>query len=1155
MTNKQTISTARNHDCVPSLERSTLPALGADPLVVSPVGGDQRDGEQSEAFDRHGSPRDRLPPIVRSKVEAPPLRASTLTRHRLLDGIAVLGDRRLALVIAEAGFGKTTLLSDFSRRFPGRCIWYRLDETDGDWITLVNYILASIREAVPEFGGATARLLEPITGSSPPKDVVLASLMAELNLLRDQPTVLVLDDFQTVDDCSDARDLVKRLVRDGPPTFRLIVSSRRRPGLPLGKWFAGDGVAELSTDDLRFSKGEISRLFAEAYGQPLDADVLDELDLRTQGWAVSLQLFHSLVQGRSDAQVRTVIWSLSGATSPIYEFLAEELLEQLAPDLQDFAQRTAILDHILPDYAFATMPVDGAATKQSVTRLIDRAERAGLISGTSQAGGARQFHPLLREFLLRRLRERHDAADIAEMHARVAKAAESVDLIAACQHYIEAGLPGKGMECLAESVLLTMGSGRWGAASQLVERLTEVPADPAVTAIRARRLQDQGDLEAAHLLLADLAVSALSPPLRAVVRHTRLSLGWRRGDSDSVFATLREIRSDDETPALLRDIAQVFIDTSSMSHTRAPLPVVSNRLRAMAARQRASGHDYYAAVSLHNAAVTSQNAGAFVDAERLGLEALDAYDRLAFPATEKYSIHTLLATAAFELGRVDTALEHVRLATSSEHAEGDVFGELAYVLAAIGDKARALEYLQRAELLERTGRLDMEGRNQAVRTRALLAVSRDPRLSLQMLDVLPSVTPLDFGYNILAKVLQTVALLLLGDEGQASDISESAMVEGMAQGNGRAVARVGITASLARGRPTDILAAISIAAKSGNLALLEVADAIGAYLYAITPVPDEISESIERWPHRWRPVLRQQLEVGNTPTAHIAADLLDRYGDATDVGRLRAFSKTYRRGRKDALGRSLARRLSPRLHLNDLGRGSVHIGTRTTPVNQIRRKPAALLMYLVTRPNFTATREQVLEDLWPDGDPDSGANSLNQSLHFLRRELDPWYEVDVSHDYVVFESELLWLDNDLTDVASTSFLREARRIDVAAVPAEEVVSLIQRYTGQFCPEFEYDEWAITWRARVHAAYLDLAHQGIRTLAFRSDLASALAIANSALTIDPTASDIERKLIWLYAKSGSDSAANAQFEHMASAMRADGLIPPSLGEVIRSPRLM
>jgi DNA-binding SARP family transcriptional activator len=324
-------------------------------------------------------------------------------------------------------------------------------------------------------------------------------------------------------------------------------------------------------------------------------------------------------------------------------------------------------------------------------------------------------------------------------------------------------------------------------------------------------------------------------------------------------------------------------------------------------------------------------------------------------------------------------------------------------------------------------------------------------------------------------------------------------------------------------------------------------------LNMLMPVPAALHESFERWPQRWRPVLRRQLELGSTANAHAAADLLDKYGDVSDVGRLRAFEKTYRRGRKDGLGRSLARRLSPRLQVHDLGRGHVQIGARRTPINQIRRKPAALLMYLVTRPGFTATREQVLEDLWPDGDPDSGANSLNQSLHFLRRELDQWYEVDVSHDYVVFEAELLWLDNQVTDVSSAAFLERAQRIDVAAAHGKDLVDLVEHYSGQFCPEFEYDEWAIAWRSRVHAAYLDLAHRTIRTLVARSDIASAQVVATSVLSVDPSAVDIERKLIWLYAHSGSHSAAAAQYEHLAAAMRSDGLDPPRLSDLTGAPK--
>ena len=99
------------------------------------------------------------------------------------------------------------------------------------------------------------------------------------------------------------------------------------------------------------------------------------------------------------------------------------------------------------------------------------------------------------------------------------------------------------------------------------------------------------------MLLAELDVSSLEPALRATVRHTRLALDWRRGDSKSMVITLKEISADSETPVLLRDIAQVFIDTSPMLSRNAKLATVSDRLRTMASKQRSSGHDYYSAIS------------------------------------------------------------------------------------------------------------------------------------------------------------------------------------------------------------------------------------------------------------------------------------------------------------------------------------------------------------------------------------------------------------------------------------------------------------------------------------------------------------------------------------------------------------------------------
>jgi DNA-binding SARP family transcriptional activator/tetratricopeptide (TPR) repeat protein len=1093
---------------------------------------------------------EQLPRIINSKIEAPPLRATTLTRHRLLARLPLGEPKRVTLIVGEPGFGKTTLLADFSSRYHGRCIWYRLDETDRDWVTMANYLIAATRTSDSDFGSATSALLVPITGATPSKHAVVSSLIYELQKLGDRPTAIVFDDFQAVEDSAEAQEFISRLMADAPSWFVFILSTRRRPTLPLARWASQGEVSEVSTDDLRFTAAEIERLFAEAYGQPLDPELIEPLDARTRGWAACLQLFHSLIQGKPPSAVRSAVRNLSGAASPVYELLAEEVLSGLSGHVAEFALRSAALEIISPHYVSAAFG-DVSLSLEKAEAMMDAAEQAGIVSRASHASVIRQLHPLLKEFLARKLHETLSAQEIQAIHERVARVAESVDLLTACHHYIVAGDEESAMRCLADSVIQTMGSGRCGAASRLVDQLAHAAPQPAVVAIKARRLLEEGDLISASRLLASIDVPPLSPTVRAVIRQTRLQLGWRSGDTATMFEALEQIASDDETPPVLRDIAEIFIDTSTRSSTGTKLPSLARRLIRMANEQALAGHNYYAAISLHNAAIAFLHSGSYADAIDTGHRALETYDLLSFPASEIYSVHSVIATASFELARRDVAEEHIALATSTDLADGDAYAEVACLLALTGQRARSVEMIQRAEALERLGRLDVVGQLMAGVTRGLLLLPQNAAAIPHLIDSLPTEIPLDLGYGLFVATLDGLARLLLGDETAAEEI-EPARQSADRRGNGRYGIRLSLLTALAGGREDEMRAAVSAAARSGDLALLTVVDAICPRLHLFSSPPVEIEHSIASWPMRWLPALRRQLETGNVPPAHAAAELLSKYGDAEDVIRLRAFDRSYRRS-KAPLGLDLARRVSPTIRIEDLGRGMMRVGTRLVPVNKIRRKPASLLMYLVTRPNFTATREQVLEDLWPDGDPGSGANSLNQSLYFVRREIDPWYEVDVSHDYVSFEAELLWLDADLVSVASAEFLSRARSMAGQKCSPTEYLGLVSSYGGQFCPEFEYDEWAITWRSRVHAAYLDFAHRSIGRLAESSELSTARDIADLVLGVDPTALDIERKLVWIYAKLGSTSAAAKQYEHLALGFRADGLEPPSFESIVNRGR--
>jgi DNA-binding SARP family transcriptional activator len=293
------------------------------------------------------------------------------------------------------------------------------------------------------------------------------------------------------------------------------------------------------------------------------------------------------------------------------------------------------------------------------------------------------------------------------------------------------------------------------------------------------------------------------------------------------------------------------------------------------------------------------------------------------------------------------------------------------------------------------------------------------------------------------------------------------------------------------------------------------------------------------------PVLRRQLQKGNHPAARVAALLLDEFGELEDVVRLRAYAKTYsRRGHIGSqLGRSLSKRVGPKLEIFDLGRVRVRVGERVIDVSAMRRKPASLLLYLVTRPSHTATRDEVLDQLWPDTAPSSAANSLNQSLYYLRRDIDPWYEDNLSIEYVPYEGELVWLDPDLVRVASIAFL-DLTRASTDGERRRSALEIVEGYGGRFAPEFEYEDWAITWRSRLQVAFLEFSQQSVDELMRRGDVAGARDVALKALEAEPDARDLERKLIALYWRLGSKAAARAQYSHFAALERADGFDPPT-----------
>ena len=336
-------------------------------------------------------------PITGAKIHPPLLRADTLSRPRLNDWLDRAATGRVVLIIAEAGFGKTTLLADWASKSSRRTAWYRLEPDDRDWLVFLRHLVAAGREIDPDFGSDTLELILGLGAGGPSQADVVASIVREYGDFAAQVPeglTLIVDDHHVIDGSAETDRILRALIDRTGNGFSIVIASRSAPRLPLGGLRSRGGLSRLDGADLRFDVPETDRLFREAYQRPLDPDVVDQLIRRTEGWAALLMLVRTSLEDKAAPEARALVAQLSAARGDLYDFLAEEVLASLSPTLTHFLTRVSVLVSVDPETG--ALVVDRPAPE--VAGLIGEAEALGLLSRPDREAPHR-FHPLVRDFL------------------------------------------------------------------------------------------------------------------------------------------------------------------------------------------------------------------------------------------------------------------------------------------------------------------------------------------------------------------------------------------------------------------------------------------------------------------------------------------------------------------------------------------------------------------------------------------------------------------------------------------------------------------------------------------------------------------------------------------------------------------------------------
>src|SRR6266576_2089689 len=284
--------------------------------------------------------RENVTPILATKLYIPPLRPHIVSRPRLIERLNEGLHRKLILISAPAGFGKTTLVSEWVEGIERPTAWLSLDEGDNDPARFLAYLVAALQTIAATIGEGVLGVLQ--SPQPPPPEAILTALLNEITTLPDN-FVLVLDDYHVID-AKPVDMALTYLVEHLPPQMHLVIATREDPQVPLARLRARSHLTELRAADLRFTASEAAAFLNQVMGLSLSAADIARLSDHTEGWIAGLQLAALSMQGHQD--VPGFIGALAGDHRYIVDYLVEEVLQPQPAPVRSFLLQTSILDRL-----------------------------------------------------------------------------------------------------------------------------------------------------------------------------------------------------------------------------------------------------------------------------------------------------------------------------------------------------------------------------------------------------------------------------------------------------------------------------------------------------------------------------------------------------------------------------------------------------------------------------------------------------------------------------------------------------------------------------------------------------------------------------------------------------------------------------------------
>jgi len=355
--------------------------------------------------------------MLLTKLHIPPAGNNIVHRSELFEKLNLGLSRKLVLISAPAGSGKTTILSDWINQYKIPSVWFSLDNGDNDPTVFLSYVISGIQSIHKEFGQSALRLLN--SPNSPSVESITSLLINEILNIK-QSFLLVLDDFHLIKN-NEVIQIVFYLLEHIPANIHIVILTRSDPALSVSRLRSQHQLVELRSSDLSFSANDISVLFNKKLKLSLSIDDVYSLETKTEGWIAGLQLTALSMQGRED--ISGYIQDLKGDNRYIMDYLMEEVLKIQTDDIKEFLVQTSILEQMSSSLCNTVL------NRNDSQLVLERLEKNNMfVVPLDEERNWYRYHHLFADLLKQRLQLRGKAI-INKLHIKACDWFEQNDML------------------------------------------------------------------------------------------------------------------------------------------------------------------------------------------------------------------------------------------------------------------------------------------------------------------------------------------------------------------------------------------------------------------------------------------------------------------------------------------------------------------------------------------------------------------------------------------------------------------------------------------------------------------------------------------------------------------------------------------------------